>query len=120
MLDEDWQGYLVTLAARIVGFEHPERARALAGAFAEASSPSALRAYLAGLPQFDASAYIAKVTNPTLVLNFPAQTAAFPELAREFSMKIRGARTATIISPHRFPLATEVIDIIDAFLSEPV
>lgn len=118
MLDEDWLGYLATLSARIVGFEHTDRARALAGVMAEASSPEAIRVHVRTLPEFDVSDCLAQVSCPTLILCFPQQTASFPHLSREFADKVPGARVATLDVPHRFPLQPRAIEVMEAFLSE--
>jgi pimeloyl-ACP methyl ester carboxylesterase len=119
MLDEDWDGYLATLSARIVGFEHTDRARALAGVMAEASSPASIRAHVRQLEDFDSSEWLPQVTCPTLILMFPQQTASFPHLAEEFAATIPGARSVTIAWPHRFPLGPEAIAVMEAFLEEP-
>lgn len=119
MLDEDWDGYLATLSARIVGFEHTDRARALASVMAEASSPDAIREHLRQIEGFDTTEWLPRVKCPTLILMFPQQTASFPHLAEEFAAKIAGALTRTISWPHRFPLGPEAIEVMEAFLAEP-
>jgi pimeloyl-ACP methyl ester carboxylesterase len=120
MLDEDWQGYILTLAARLVGFEDPDAAKTLAGIFDEAGSPEMVRAYLAALPTIDVTDCLGRVRTPTLVLSFPDQAAAFPALSQEVVRRVPGARAAALPSQHRFPLTDQAWSVIETFLDEDV
>jgi class 3 adenylate cyclase len=68
MASHEWEDYTMTMAAANIGYERPERIKALAERFREAMGPAAVQASFASLNDIDVSDRLSQLNMPALVM----------------------------------------------------
>ena len=116
MADEDWYGYLSTIANRSLRFEHSDIARQLVGVYNESMTPETVQLFEQQYRDIDVSAEVERIQAPTLIVIEAGRT-GFPDQPwREIAAAIPNVSVQMVTATMPLAYSDEATDLIFSFL----